>query len=366
MLGALEQWLAISRTTLVECLRQPIALATVIVATLLVILSNPFAAYTLSNDNHMFVDIGLSTIFVAGAVLAAFLATSAVSREIESRTLLTIVSKPVPRAVFVLGRFSGIAGALLVALTFLSLVFVIVEQHGVLETAATPLHLSVILFGVLGAAGALAGAVWLNYMLGRSFAATFLLLGVPCLGAGYVLSMLFDAKLASQSIAVAFEPELWKAVLLIAEGIAILCAIAVAASTRLGQVMTLTITLGTLLLGLLSDWIFGRTVLAYQAAHDPTAAVVTGATDSAAQLAAAASAPLVSVSSETVSEGAYAVAKLGWSVVPNFQMFFVTDAVNQGVAVSGAYVAYASGYAALLCTAFIALSIALFQRRDVG
>ncbi|MDA0802380.1 MAG: hypothetical protein O2819_01285 [Planctomycetota bacterium] len=365
MFAWIEQFLAIARTTLVECLRQPVSLATVIVATILVTLSNPLSAYTLSNDNHMFVDIGLSTIFLAGAILAAFLATSAISREIENRTLLTVISKPVPRAIFVVGRFAGIAGALVVTMLFLALVFAIVEQHGVLETAATPIHLSVILFGTLGMLVAVAGATWLNYMHDRSFGASFLLLGVPCLGVAYVVSMLFDAKMVSQSMSVAFEPEQWKAMILIVEGILVLCAIAVAASTRLGQVPTLVLTLAALVCGLLSDWVFGRTVLAYQAAHGG-GAVQAQVTEVAVTLSQDASVPLVSASSEAVSETAYAIACVGWAVVPNFQMFFVTDAINQGIGVPAAYFGLATGYAALLVTAFLALSVMFFQRRELG
>ncbi len=365
MFAPIEQFLAIARTTLVECLRQPVALAVVVVATLLVILSNPLSAYTLSDDNHMFVDIGQSTIFLAGAVLAAFLATAAISREIESRTLLTIVSKPVPRAIFVIGRYVGIACAVAVALAFLGLVFAIVEQHGVLETAAMPIHLGVLLFGSLGMLAAVVGATWLNYIHGSSFGASFLLLGVPCLGVAYLVTMLFDAKLGSQEMSRAFEPEHWKAMLLLTEGILVLCAIAVAASTRLGQVPTLVVTLGALVTGLLSDWLFGRTVLSYEASHGQ-GAVVAGATEVAASMAGDASAPLVSASSEAVGPLAYAIARVGWSACPNFQMFFVTDAVNQGVGIPTAYFLTATAYAMLFIVAFVAIAVALFQRREVG
>ena len=42
--------------------------------------------------------------------------------------------------------------------------------------------------------------------------------------------------------------------------IIVLCSIAVAVSTRLGQLMTLVVTVGLFMLGLLSDWIFGRNI----------------------------------------------------------------------------------------------------------
>ena len=47
--------------------------------TLLIVLSIPFSGFTLMDDQRMFIDIALSSIFVAGTLLAAFLATNALS-----------------------------------------------------------------------------------------------------------------------------------------------------------------------------------------------------------------------------------------------------------------------------------------------
>jgi hypothetical protein len=104
-MATLEQLLAIARNTFFESIRQPVLLVVLVVAGILVVLSNPFAAYTLEDDQRMYVDIGLSTIFIGGAVLAAFVATNVLTREIDNRTVLTVVSKPVARPVFVVGKF---------------------------------------------------------------------------------------------------------------------------------------------------------------------------------------------------------------------------------------------------------------------
>ena len=68
-----------------------------------------------SSDNKLLLDIGLATVFVCGMLLAAFVATAVISREIERKTVLTVVSKPVPRPVVVVGKYLGVAGAMLVA-----------------------------------------------------------------------------------------------------------------------------------------------------------------------------------------------------------------------------------------------------------
>ena len=90
----LEQLWAIARNTFRECVRQPVVLVVLTAGVLLIVLSIPFSGFTLMDDQRMFIDIALSTIFVAGTILAAFLATSAIAREIDNRTVLTVVSKP--------------------------------------------------------------------------------------------------------------------------------------------------------------------------------------------------------------------------------------------------------------------------------
>ncbi|MBX3356783.1 MAG: ABC transporter permease [Phycisphaeraceae bacterium] len=116
------QTLAIARNTLVESIRQPVFFILVLACGIMQAANNFFSAYSMgfsdsaevSGDNKMLLDIGLSTVLVCATLLAAFLATSVVSREIEDKTALTVISKPVGRPVFVLGKYLGIAGAIVV------------------------------------------------------------------------------------------------------------------------------------------------------------------------------------------------------------------------------------------------------------
>src|SRR5438477_3012435 len=124
-----QQTFAIIRNTFFESIRQPVMLVVLMVATLLIILSNPLSGYTMSNDQKMLIDVGLATVFISGAILASFIATSVLGNEIENRTALTVISKPVARPLFVLGKFFGVAGALALATLYMSFVFLLVEEH---------------------------------------------------------------------------------------------------------------------------------------------------------------------------------------------------------------------------------------------
>lgn len=328
-------------------------LVVAVIATILIVLSNPLAAFTLEDDQRMFVDIGLSTIFVAAAVVASFIATNVISREIENRTVLTVVSKPVPRPVFVVGKYLGVAGAILLVVLYLSFAFMLVEMHGVLKTVRTPVHQPVLLFGTLAVFAGMGAATWINFFYGKSFASSALAITTPLIALAYVVSMLFgpewkpnSAEAIFRGVAgepAVFEGTIWIAVGMLSIGVLMLAAVAVAASTRLGQVLTLSVTLGVLVLGLLSDWLFALPLknLDAQMARNP-ALVTMG---------------------EQVHHFAL---KVGYSVVPNFQVFWLADAINQDRSIPLAYVARTAPYGLVMIAASLCIAVALFQRREVG
>ena len=86
----------IARNAFLESIRQPIHAVLVCVGLLALLLNVNIAAYTLEDDNKLLIDLGLSTLFLAGLLLAAFTATSVLSREIENKTCLLYTS-PSPR-----------------------------------------------------------------------------------------------------------------------------------------------------------------------------------------------------------------------------------------------------------------------------
>jgi ABC-type transport system involved in multi-copper enzyme maturation permease subunit len=353
----LEQLLAIARNTFAESVRQPIVLVVAVIATILCILSNPLAAYTMDDDQRMFVDIGLSTVFIGSAIVAAFIATNVLSREIENRTVLMVVSKPVARPIFVVGKYLGVAAALVLVMAYLSFVFMLVEMHGVLQTVTTPIHQPVVVFGSLAALIGVGGATWANYFYGKNFASTYLLLATPAAGIAYALALLFGpdwSPHSAQAIFVGMPPlvlpifkgTVWVAIGMLSIGVLILAAIALAASTKLGQVLTLGVTLGLLLLGLLSDWMFGRRILRLEGIIERTADA--GGTSSLGELAN------------------LLFLKFAYAVVPNFQVFWLADAINQRKAIPLDYVLRAIPYGFLMIAACLLVAIALFQRREIG
>jgi len=60
------------------------------------------------------VNLGLTAVSLFGVVIAIFIGIGLVSKEIEKRTLYTVLSRPVRRWQFIVGKYFGLAGTLLV------------------------------------------------------------------------------------------------------------------------------------------------------------------------------------------------------------------------------------------------------------
>lgn len=375
------QIIAIAGNTFFESIRQPIALVLLMVATLGLIFSNLLAGFTMEDDQRMMIDLGLSTVFICGTLLAAFIATNVLNREIENRTALTVISKPVSRPLFVLGKYLGVAGALLLATMYMNFVFLLVEMHGVLQTVRDPIHKPVLVFGfTAGLLGAGAG-VWCNYFYGKVFASIVIAIITPLAGLAYLLSLLFDPDFVRQPIGLAFDGQLWIGLAGITMAILVLSAIAIAASTRLGQVMTLCITVGLFMAGMLSDWMFGSRIarvrevwLQRASAEGLTEMVeqtriielVTGEISEPVRQVEVATVPLSSMADGLAERLEYATYWVGYSVLPNFQTFWFSDALTQGHVIPLKLLGGVVVYGLIYIAAALSVAVILFQRREVG
>lgn len=91
-----------------------------------------FAIYpfnTLGDDIRMFKDSAVTLIMVLGMIQAVWSAGTTVSDEIDGRTALTVLSKPVSRRSFILGKYAGIMMAVLVLFVIISAVFMILMAY---------------------------------------------------------------------------------------------------------------------------------------------------------------------------------------------------------------------------------------------
>ncbi len=106
--AAVPKIAAIARVTAKEAMAQPLFFLLISLG-IFALLLFPFLSYnTFGEDLKMVKTTGLTVIMVLGIILAVWTASISISDEIEGRTALTLLSKPVGRAQLILGKFLGV------------------------------------------------------------------------------------------------------------------------------------------------------------------------------------------------------------------------------------------------------------------
>ncbi len=115
--------LTIALATAKEAIRQPafFVLAFIAGASLICTIFVPY--FTFGEDIKMYKDTGLTTISFAALLLALLTASSSVAEEIEGKTAITLLSKPINRRQFIIGKFLGIELGVLALFALLGLLF---------------------------------------------------------------------------------------------------------------------------------------------------------------------------------------------------------------------------------------------------
>lgn len=99
---------AVALATIKNELAQPLFGVLVTLGTFLIILFVFLSFYTFGEDIKLLKENGIVVIMLLAAFQGIWSASSSISEELEGRTALTVLSKPIQRRSFVLGKFLGI------------------------------------------------------------------------------------------------------------------------------------------------------------------------------------------------------------------------------------------------------------------
>ena len=198
----------------------------------------------------------LAVSLVTGLFGAVLCASSSVAREIRSGTALAVLSKPVGRARFVLGKYFGLSCALLI-LIYTNLIACLLASRMAYDAYGSADTFS---FGIYCLGGLLASYIiggFLNYFLQVRFVFTTVIAVVVLTTAMFAIILSTEAATTGASA----DPRTvdWRlipATVLLLFAVLILTALALACSTRLELLPTLAVCSGVLFLGLMSDWLF--------------------------------------------------------------------------------------------------------------
>ena len=128
----------------------------------------------------IFLDLGLAAIGLLGVMVAVFVGTGLINKEIDKRTILVLIPKPLSRAEFILGKHLGLSGVLAVMLGVMLVIYLLMLLGMKVSFQALPLIVSVFYLGlelILIAAVAIAFGVFTS-----SIIATLMTFGVYLMG----------------------------------------------------------------------------------------------------------------------------------------------------------------------------------------
>lgn len=305
----LRQIRSLSTLSALEILREPVCLLLITTCALLQLLNPVLIIHPFGEPGKLARDGALAFHFVFGLFVAAYGSSSALNREVRNGTAAAVLAKPVSRHVFFLSKFFGIA---LVVLLFSVLATCGTLLNQVIASHVRELHWVALL--PLVPVLALAAAALMNYLADRPFVASAFLL------------LLLTMLVATTAVAFVHGEMPWRVVranLLITCALLMLAAIAVTLSTRLRTAPTVVGCTMAFLLGLVSDYLFGR--------H------------------AATSMP----------------AALLYRLTPNWQHFWVTDGLVGDGTIPWDYLADAMTYGGLYLVGVLLLGLALFQSTEL-
>jgi ABC-type transport system involved in multi-copper enzyme maturation permease subunit len=97
-----------------ESVREKVLYSLVLFAILLIAAGVLFGSISVGVNEIVLINLGLTAISVLGLVIAIFIGISLVSKEIERRTIYNVLSRPVRRWEFIIGKYLGLILTLLV------------------------------------------------------------------------------------------------------------------------------------------------------------------------------------------------------------------------------------------------------------
>src|SRR5947209_2398017 len=110
----------IASNTFREAVRDRVLYNLIVFAVLMVGAALILGQITVDIQRLFLINMGLTAISIFGVVIAIFIGIALVSKEIEKRTLYAILSRPVRRWEFIVGKFLGLGTTLLVNTVFMA------------------------------------------------------------------------------------------------------------------------------------------------------------------------------------------------------------------------------------------------------
>ncbi|HRI14610.1 MAG TPA: hypothetical protein PLX89_16565 [Verrucomicrobiota bacterium] len=319
----MRQVVFIANNTFRELVRQPFFLLMMTAGAGFIVFLACVPYFGFGDDPKMVKDMALAVVLLAGLLLSVLCASSSVAQEIRQGTALTVLSKPVGRMTFLLGKYLGLAVAVLV-FTYTLMLAVLLASRMAFDAYGSADTTSLGIFAA-GIAVAYLAAGFGNFFLRRQFVADAVVTTAIASTLALVIVSQFTSLERAFEGPAQVDWRLLPAGVLVLFALWLAAALALACSTRLDTIPTLAICSGFFLLGLVSDYFFGG----------------------------------------PASRGLW-WGEVAYAVVPNWQQFWAADALENNKTIPWSYVGQSAAYLVAYLSATLAAALLLFDDRELG
>ncbi len=307
----------IAGNTFKESVREPI-FALLLMCAVLLIANFPFVAIFVFYDQvKLVVDSSMATTMLFGLFAAVLCASNTVSREMRDGTVLLLFSKPVCRTTFILAKIAGIMAASLLFVLVCNAASV-VSLYIAIDPFRVDFALYYILLGLL-VLGAATGMV-LNFAKASSFPAVmtiFMSVALPLMSIGVMIFKKVPPEIILSDFLLAIT--------LLFFAVSAMATLTVVFATRLDMVANLCVSSVLFALGLMSNYLF-----------QPEAGSLS------------------------------LIKSICYALLPNWQMFWLADALATRKTIPVEYLGYAAIYVVIYIVLCSMWAVLVFQDKEIA
>lgn len=316
--------LLLARTTFIEMIRQPAFFFIFFGVGLVIVLTPFFTMFAFYDTHRLLVEMGMASITVMSLVAVSLTASHSIHSEIKRKTAILILTKPVSRVSFLMGKYIGVVACGALIIFFHSLLLMMVIRMGAPETAAYivdgPCVFSIVCIFLFS----LIYGFYQNYFNRKNFCSQSIKSAIYVGIFFFLIVGFFDRQWMIAHYWKDFSVELTKGLFLIVLCMLVLSGFTVLLSAYVGKDSNLIITFSIFILGLLSDRYMG-----------------------------------------SMEENSLLL-QTAYRFTPNFHVFLVSDTIVFQRYIPMSYMFNALMYSIMFLSGLFALSVVLFDRKEIA
>ncbi len=133
---------AMAKNVFREVIRDRILYIIPLYALILAIAFRAIPEFTATSSDKIFLDFGLATMNIIGLIVAIFIGTGLVNKEIEKRTILVLIAKPISRSEFIASKYLGLSAIIAVLVVIMTMIYLGFLQIGKISYPMTSIFLA--------------------------------------------------------------------------------------------------------------------------------------------------------------------------------------------------------------------------------